>query len=1599
MFERLAGKFLSRLLSKYFISDESSTATSSSSTGSNSSSNSWNNLGVWSGYVSLEHLELKKNVINDYFKSKGIPLELLSCTIKRVEITIPWAKLHNPNEVVVVVLDGVHALFRVHLHHDDGALRHRIIQDRRQALVDSEVFGKDSESYMDFIKRRATKGMLKDMLDKLHVHIRNVHIRVEDIQSHVPSPFAVGLTLESLHIHHNNSQESNEGKHVVRKVAQLNHVAIYWNALEYGHGIPTEWSALQRLHHPLEISLAMDNCIARRASPLASPSRNLHAPKHVYLLLPVDATAHLALSTTPNDLTVRPILVVILDIDDLSMQLRDFQLLQIQMVMSSLQDYTFAKQYRPYRPSLSATKDPKAWWDYAVRIIRTELQRSRMRWSWSRFHQRYTQRRRYCELYERQRRHPVPKVDSVSINTIQSMTVLNHPVLNGAETNGISKNPVTPHQPLLDETSNYELERPKRNGNIEQILTNHILVEDTETVEQCHDSADSLNLLPLTMHDADELAEIEDGVRGDLTVHDIVLYRALIKARLANNAVSEHGAPTKRKSRLRRLMSSVITDEIESEEEYEHLLAYLEQSSKATDSQNEDVPLKSLVAMSLEVNLGHGCITLWSPLSSTADLNQNRRIQERFLDMSIDGFHLGYILLGNFEAFQLQSTLDTLSIKEIRSNMKEYVVVSRIIEGKKEEDMISSNASGGKHLVLVELISDPPEHPEYDIGVHAQIDAILISLSSSCEWIHRMQHLIGISFSTKSKKSFWEGLSFASSSPSFTSRTEILAKIEAATSTHKNLDLDIQVKMPTISIDDSDDKAILIDLGEASIVTDRLAGVSTGNLNYSTLRHNRRKYSMDENEKNRASTPVQDDMSGSFSESQSPRMTPRMDGLSLKLGSSPRSRGLDTFVLGRSSNSIISVDDRRPFGRSNMSIHENVYVCTTEQADDMTNVSIVSNFQSSFYDVFNLRLSKPRISLKHDSENDHSDLLNQLEVVVVFEVSVLPTDHTLCRLIANCTIEDVGISCSTTDIDHILSIFRSWRSTLSLAHLDTPLPEYADLKRDFGNNFSYISDSNSIKGTLETASDSSSILNEAEFIDALDGVESEGNNDWFDENFVVDTESTVASESQSIPLVTRRRRSRSISDTSTISELSNFQPQRKLHRNDGAYLSAENLAKLDENGGEDHSDDDSEDSFHSAVVSLHDRQELLEAISNDIDRVSDQVWKLKRKLSDCSVIPVLKLAQNLTSVVSSKRRDLRKSIKFDLGRAEADLKALHASRQDLLNALPDPSVLESPHDDATMSPQTPRRQQEKDRMIERANSVLRSRRKRVSIMESDGFVHSMTNKINREKFRGSFQVQRVSFLLSELSSLVDQNVSLETTLSKMLIGTTLKSNDIKLFASVDSVQVMTWICSFSERKLVLAGGDDYTLAHSMLPSEFPQLISSSTNDEKFMRFARHIKRNSSGGKFSKIRLLVGSMEVAPRSDVTSALLGLKSKFSSPKRKLDMNLDAPWKNLCDIVLGKTAPQMQAHGADFITRISSIRIRFLQGNDSVGALIASEVGVKFARSMKHTSLSSRCQIDLRCSNLQVLEIKSVRFTFSPACNLHKSSSILPAATLID
>ena len=106
MFERAFGKLLSHFLSKYFEDYDDTNSSNSSSSNNNSLSAS-----VWSGYIALEHLRLKAEVLRDLSRTAAVPVEIRHFGIRRLEIRVPWANITGSSAAdVVIVLDGVAVL-------------------------------------------------------------------------------------------------------------------------------------------------------------------------------------------------------------------------------------------------------------------------------------------------------------------------------------------------------------------------------------------------------------------------------------------------------------------------------------------------------------------------------------------------------------------------------------------------------------------------------------------------------------------------------------------------------------------------------------------------------------------------------------------------------------------------------------------------------------------------------------------------------------------------------------------------------------------------------------------------------------------------------------------------------------------------------------------------------------------------------------------------------------------------------------------------------------------------------------------------------------------------------------------------------------------------------------------------------------------------------------------------------------------------------------------------------------------------------------------------------------------------------------------------
>ena len=141
----------------------------------------------------------------------------------------------------------------------------------------------------------------------------------------------------------------------------------------------------------------------------------------------------------------------------------------------------------------------------------------------------------------------------------------------------------------------------------------------------------------------------------------------------------------------------------------------------------------------------------------------------------------------------------------------------------------------------------------------------------------------------------------------------------------------------------------------------------------------------------------------------------------------------------------------------------------------------------------------------------------------------------------------------------------------------------------------------------EAFSDASSMLNEAEFIDALEGDDTDdATGAWFDDNWIADAESVVDSDVRSASQRKRSRRKGSMSDVSSISDRSLGTRRRPTNNQ---YLSAENLAKLEELVAEEEDMDGAgsdADSFQSAL-SIGGQVALAAEIKEHIRRAEDEV--------------------------------------------------------------------------------------------------------------------------------------------------------------------------------------------------------------------------------------------------------------------------------------------------------------------------------------------------------------------------------------------------------
>lgn len=334
-------------------------------------------IGVWSGYVVLEQLVLKKNLF-DRFKS---PLSLNYGVVGRLELRIPWKNLGY--EPVILVLDEVLLLVQPKYEWDDVKVRNIREQASKQAKLTASAFfssRKESSehngyvSYGEMMRGYLLDTIMRKMIDNFEVHVKSVHIRYEDCVS-CPTDFSFGISIESISMTTRchgaiNSEvkksvkddrnvasslvESMQpaGGEVFRKDIGIKNFAVYWNPIVADSMDASTSMFLNR--SDADIQRLMLRTLIYDSQDVFS------RPKHHFLFEPHEI--FIETDVTFFKTTVSSQANISITVKDVNFTFEDRVFREIVALSANMSSFMQLEEFSMYRPKETVFEDPKAWW-------------------------------------------------------------------------------------------------------------------------------------------------------------------------------------------------------------------------------------------------------------------------------------------------------------------------------------------------------------------------------------------------------------------------------------------------------------------------------------------------------------------------------------------------------------------------------------------------------------------------------------------------------------------------------------------------------------------------------------------------------------------------------------------------------------------------------------------------------------------------------------------------------------------------------------------------------------------------------------------------------------------------------------------------------------------------------------------------------------------------------------------------------------------------------------------------------------------------------------------------------------------------------------
>ncbi|EEP80464.1 conserved hypothetical protein [Uncinocarpus reesii 1704] len=361
------------------------------------------NVGIWSGDVKLRNLELRRDALDQLH----LPLNVIEGHLGQLTLSIPWSNLRG--KPVKIEIEDVFLLAapKEDASYDPVEEKRRAHELKMEKLESAELLKDQRSESMSKEEQMKNQSFMQSLvtaiIDNIQVVIKNVHFRYEDSIAVPGHPFAAGITLKELSAVSTDSewrptfiQSTSETSH---KLAVLGALATYWNtdAELFSQGSSVNGEA---------VPVSQEELVDKFRKGIESHDNGQ------YILKPVSGKAGLEMDKTLS--TDRPRAKAKLIFDELGFVVDDHQYRDALMLVDLFHSFIRHREYKQLQPKCTPKEDPRAWFQFAGNAVLGKIHERNRRWTWDYIRERRDDRKRYIDLYKKQKRNITLSADETS---------------------------------------------------------------------------------------------------------------------------------------------------------------------------------------------------------------------------------------------------------------------------------------------------------------------------------------------------------------------------------------------------------------------------------------------------------------------------------------------------------------------------------------------------------------------------------------------------------------------------------------------------------------------------------------------------------------------------------------------------------------------------------------------------------------------------------------------------------------------------------------------------------------------------------------------------------------------------------------------------------------------------------------------------------------------------------------------------------------------------------------------------------------------------------------------------------------------------------